>query len=176
MIAHLSKSLHVRASLPEVAGIQLRNFAGADDVASWLVVRNVAFAGQTSAARPWTEKDFRREFLDKSGWRPDWMWLAEAEEESSPLTVGVAAMTTIKCSGTLAASVSWLAVLPEWQRRGVGRLLIAALEAAAWDAGLGLVLAETRSDWAPAMRFYQTLGYERHDHTNVQFSSSSENF
>jgi GNAT superfamily N-acetyltransferase len=55
--------------------------------------------------------------------------------------------------------VHWLAVHPAWRRRGVGRLLMAALEACAWDAGGRTLALETHEDWRAAIEFYGALGY-----------------
>ncbi|MBW3597141.1 MAG: GNAT family N-acetyltransferase [Planctomycetes bacterium] len=157
MIAHLSKVLQPPASNSRLHGFSVGTFGGAPDIQHWLNIRNAAFASQTAGSRPWTEADFHREFTHQPTWRREWMWFATAPDATAP--IGTVAMTPAKRQGTPAASISWLAVLPEWQRRGVGRLLIAVLEAAAWEEGFREVAAETRSDWAPAMRFYRSLGY-----------------
>ena len=159
MVVHLIKLLQSRPESPAPQGIRVRAFGSDADIAAWLAIRNQAFAGQTAGTRPWTENDFRREFLDKPGWRPEWMWFAEPLEAKTPQPVGVVAMTLAQIGQTPAVNVCWLAVLPEWRRRGVARQLMAALEIAAWDAGRPLVRVETRSDWTAAMQFYRSLGY-----------------
>jgi len=55
--------------------------------------------------------------------------------------------------------IHWLAVLPNWRRRGVGRLLVAALEQCCWDAGQHEVFLETHAGWTSALRFYESRGY-----------------
>ena len=55
--------------------------------------------------------------------------------------------------------VHWLAVLPQQRRQGIGRLLMATLEAAAWDAGFRQVSLETHAAWGEAVEFYDALGY-----------------
>jgi GNAT superfamily N-acetyltransferase len=55
--------------------------------------------------------------------------------------------------------VHWLAVLPGWRRRGVGRYLMSVLEARAWELGYREVWLETHAAWAEAVRLYQALGY-----------------
>ena len=55
--------------------------------------------------------------------------------------------------------VHWLAVLPAWRRRGIGRLLMSVLEARAWELGYREVWLETHAAWEEAVRFYRALGY-----------------
>ena len=163
MVVHLVKLLQCRPEVREPPGIGVRTYCGEADIAAWLAIRNQAFAGQTAGTRPWTAHDFRREFLDKPEWRPEWIWFAETLEATTPQPVGTVAMTLAELRQSPAVNVSWLAVLPEWRRRGVGRQLLAALEIYAWDAGRPLVRVETRSDWTAAMQFYQSLGYSPSD-------------
>jgi ribosomal protein S18 acetylase RimI-like enzyme len=55
--------------------------------------------------------------------------------------------------------VHWLIVRSNWRRHGVGRLLMAHLETAAWDAGYREVWLETHVAWEAAVKFYRSLGY-----------------
>ncbi len=57
----------------------------------------------------------------------------------------------------------WIAVDPDAHRRGVGRRLMAASEAAIAARGGRLVVVETasRSDYGPTRRFYEAIGYAR---------------
>jgi GNAT superfamily N-acetyltransferase len=104
------------------------------------------------------------EFLHRWWWKPQWMWLAEAETDPA----GDQAQKPLVGSVTLAMRgepdrawpvVHWLMVHPRWRRRGIGRLLMAHLEAAAWEAGYCEVRLETHAGWEAAARFYETLGY-----------------
>jgi GNAT superfamily N-acetyltransferase len=52
-------------------------------------------------------------------------------------------------------------VSPEVRRRGVGRLLLATLEAAAWSQGERELTLETHADWSAALRLYEACGYAR---------------
>jgi GNAT superfamily N-acetyltransferase len=62
--------------------------------------------------------------------------------------------------GALAVpAVHWLAVLPNWRRRGVGRLLIEALEERSWQQGHREIFLETHEGWTAARRLYESLGY-----------------
>jgi ribosomal protein S18 acetylase RimI-like enzyme len=51
-------------------------------------------------------------------------------------------------------------VRPNCRRQGVATMLMATLEAAAWDAGYREIQAETLSTWTAAIAFYRACGYE----------------
>jgi GNAT superfamily N-acetyltransferase len=54
-------------------------------------------------------------------------------------------------------------VHPAWRRRGVGRLLIAHLESAAYTTGYRQIWLETHAAWDAAARFYESLGFRAAD-------------
>jgi GNAT superfamily N-acetyltransferase len=144
------------------SAIGIRTYQGAEDIPRWLEIRRRSLHGQIAPARPWSEADFRREFLEKPWWRPDWMWFAEEPGSAGAvIPLGAAALRTMESETPAAGSIQWLLVLPEHRRRGVGRQLIRHLEAAAWDFGCRTVIAETLASWQDAVRFYERLGYRR---------------
>jgi GNAT superfamily N-acetyltransferase len=170
-VIHLYRPLFSRPVLPELAGIGLRTFALPTDIAPWLSLRHRAFAREKLGVRAWDEADFRREFCDHVWWRPEWHWLAESRTSaggtspgrpldslSRPL-VGSVALAERRGAARSVAVIHWLAVDPSWRGQGVGRLLLAALEQAAWDSGRREVHLETHVAWTAAMRFYQAAGY-----------------
>lgn len=59
------------------------------------------------------------------------------------------------------AHLKLLAVKPPYQRRGVGRRLIAWLEDSALVAGTPMIYLELRADNARALTFYEKLGYRK---------------
>jgi ribosomal protein S18 acetylase RimI-like enzyme len=161
-VMQLTRELPKRPTLPEVACVRLRHFVGQQDVEVWLELRRRAFARQKLGVRDWDAGDFEREFLHKSWWHTDAMWFAEAQR--LPLTAHAAVGTvTLARRGDgpdAKPVVHWLAVMPGYRRRGVGRLLIATLEAAVWDSGGRQVWLETHSQWAEAAGLYESLGYQ----------------
>ena len=101
----------------------------------------------------WDVADFRREFLEKSWWRPEWMWLAATEESPNAQLVGTATLALRQSETAAIPVVHWLCVLPSWRRRGIGRLLMTVVEQAAWDAGYHEVASNARS-WREAASCY----------------------
>jgi GNAT superfamily N-acetyltransferase len=120
-------------------------------------LRERAFAREKLGVRQWDVADFRAEFLDRSWWRPDWMWFAE-----EPLAglVGTVALALRQSADATVPVVHWLCVLPAWRRRGIGRLLMTNLEQAAWDEGYRQVALETHESWRAAAALYDALSYE----------------
>ena len=98
--------------------------------------------------------------LKKTWWRPEAMWFAETDSPS--LTASAVGTVTLARRGDTPEArpaVHWLAVLPSWRRRGVGRLLITSLEAAVWETGQRQVWLETHAQWGEAAQLYESLGY-----------------
>jgi GNAT superfamily N-acetyltransferase len=157
MLVRFAKNLRARPDLPACSRFRLRNYQGEDDVAVWLDIRRRALVGQIAAGRDWSESDFRREFLAKPWWRPESMWFVEESNTHGAIPLGAAALRL--SDSPAVASIQWLLVVPEARRRGVGRQLVAAVEAAAWDAGCRMVVAETLEAWEGAVRFYESVGY-----------------
>jgi|SRR5215469_4220939 len=149
-VVHLSRHLLSQPEATSVPGVAVRTFAGEQDIDAWLDLHKRAFSLQTPAVRTWTPADFEAEFLRKPWWSPDRMWFAEAE-----MVVG---SVTLALRGRLPV-VHWLMVAPEWRRHGVGRWLMAALEAACWQAGYRAISLETHRGWTAAEAFYRAIGY-----------------
>ena len=162
IVLQLTRTLDARPEVQLPLGIALRNFTGEDDIARWLDIRHRAFARQRMGVPAWTAEDFHREFQAKSWWRPEHLWLAETlpREHPSAETVGAVALA-FRGSGPAARPVvHWLAVLPQWRRRGVGQALMATLEQRCWDLGYRQIWLETLSAWQAAVEMYRSLGYE----------------
>jgi GNAT superfamily N-acetyltransferase len=159
-ILHFRKQLLAPPDAVDVAGIVVRSLAAPAEVPQWLALRERAMAGQIPASRPWTRADFEREMIAKSWWRSDWSWVAvpHAVQGGQPLA---GAVTLAMRAGDAKAVpvVHWLIVDPAYRRRGVGRLLMAHLERAAWDAGWREVELETHAGWEAAVQFYHSIGY-----------------
>jgi GNAT superfamily N-acetyltransferase len=161
VVLQLTRRLDARPFTPDVPGVRLRHFAGAGDVEIWLDLRRRSFARQKLGVRDWDASDFAREFLRKDWWRAEAMRFAELELPSIALgkVVGTVTLARRGIEADAKPVVHWLAVLPGYRGRGIGRLLMASLEAAVWDSGARQVWLETHWQWAEAARLYQALGY-----------------
>jgi GNAT superfamily N-acetyltransferase len=179
-VLQLRRELKNRPEIPSIAGLDVRTYQETD-ILAWLELRHQAFARQRIGVRQWTESDFHSEFTSRWWWRPEHMWLAESSEPSpfgrgrvsagdSPWRGEGAGDQPLIGAVTLAMRgepdqpeprpvVHWLIVHPRWRRRGIGRLLMAHLEAAAWDVGYRDVWLETHAAWEAAAKFYESLGY-----------------
>jgi GNAT superfamily N-acetyltransferase len=163
-VLHLSRSLTDEPAVRECEGVVLRCFADERDIAAWLALRERAFADQRPPVGKWTAADFEREFLDQSWWRPDRMWLAhevrdnEVRDNGQPC-VGSVTLALRKRPAGLRPAIHWLMVDPAHRRCGIGRLLVAAAESAAWHDGFRDVHLETHAGWTAALALYRAMGY-----------------
>ncbi len=57
------------------------------------------------------------------------------------------------------AEIKRMYVCPSVRNRGIGRILVEALEREAWTVGLSKVVLETGTRLASAIRLYESLGY-----------------
>ncbi|HEY2893715.1 MAG TPA: GNAT family N-acetyltransferase [Pirellulales bacterium] len=159
-VQQLTKSLVSRPDLWLLQGATLRNYSGPEDAEIWLQLRRSAFARQRLGIGDWDQADFEREFLSKLWWNPSNMWFAE---DSTGDALGTICLARRQGLAGNRPAIHWLAVLPGARRRGVGRLLVSALEAAVWDAGERQIWLETHAMWREASEFYRALGYRAAD-------------
>jgi GNAT superfamily N-acetyltransferase len=159
-VIQLTRRLSQRPAAAPIEGVRLRHFEGPRDIEVWLELRRRAFARQKVGVGDWSAADFAREFLDKSWWRPEAMWFAEADRTLLPArVVGTVTLARRGPPPGDVPVVHWLAVLGGYRRRGLGRLLVTTLEAAVWDAGERQVWLETHAAWSEALALYRALGY-----------------
>jgi GNAT superfamily N-acetyltransferase len=155
---------------PEVVcppGISLRNYRDPSDIERWLAIRQAAFARLRLGVRSWTVADFEQEVLSRPWWRPERLWFAETQASTGvkeiyqkpSLTVGAVILAERRSADQVQPVVHWLAVLPAWRGRGIGRLLLTQLHQACWDAGWREVRLETHVAWEAAGKAYEAMGY-----------------
>ena len=166
-VLHLYRMLNERPELPRLPGVALRHFAGPRDIGAWLEIRHRAFAREKVGVRQWAAADFEAEFLSKPWWKPERLWFAEVDSGIPGISLAspIGTITLAFRGGGAEAQpvIHWLAVLPSWRRRGVARLLLAALEQTCWEAGYREVGLETHAGWTAALRFYERAGYRSKD-------------
>lgn len=153
-ILHLRKRLDQTPTIVSVPGVAVRNFVVPEDVANWLALRERAIAGLAPEPRPWMHDDYQAEMYDKPWWHAERNWVAVSHDLPNEL---VGAVTLALRKET--AVVHWLLVDPACRRRGIGQLLMAHLEQAAWEAGWREVELETHAGWKATVAFYQSIGY-----------------
>ena len=160
-VLHFSKRLTECPQPGTISGIELRHFRDSEDIRLWLELRHRAFARGTPGILQWTAEDFTAEFLARAWWSPERIWFAVAADSAlgEELPVGTVALADREVGRKTLPAVHWLAVLPGWRRRGVGRLLLENLEAHCWRQGHREVFLETHAGWTAARRLYEELGY-----------------
>jgi len=159
MILQLTKQLSLRPQLSCLQCVTLTQFTKSD-VECWLDLRDLCFADEPVRVRKWTYDDVVTEFFHRWWWNPDRMWLARDEAQR---LIGSVTLAMRGEPGSAKPVAHWLMVSPPWRRRGIGRLLMAHLEAAVWDTGYREISLETHGAWKAAGRFYETLGYRPND-------------
>ncbi len=108
---------------------------------------------------------------------PHWPWSAwmkvldsQIDRESTPHRVALVA--SVPQPGSIRgfavasllppqAELETIAVVPEGQRQGLGRLLFQALGAELKAAGVDELLLEVRASNSPALAFYRSLGFAK---------------
>jgi ribosomal protein S18 acetylase RimI-like enzyme len=170
-ILHLRKRLISLPAAVAVPGVTIRPFNGTDaataaaDARAWLALREAAFAGMIAGGRRaeerrWTLDDFRREFTAKSWWRPERMLFAVTTENDREVIIGSVTLGRSGRAPDDVASLMWLMVAPDQRRRGIGKLLLNAIERQAFEAGETTLTLETHATWSDAVRLYRAAGYE----------------
>jgi GNAT superfamily N-acetyltransferase len=174
-VLHLRKEL-VRPPVEAlVRGVELRTMQLPGDISPWLALRERAMADEVPGVRSWNEDDFLAEMVNKPWWRSDRAWMAIAGElrlggpatRRSPASgyggsnalIGAVTLAMREGRAAIVPVIHWLLVDPAWRRRGIGRMLLAHLERAAWDPGWREVQLETHAGWSSAVAFYHSMGY-----------------
>lgn len=152
----MRKLLTTEPVLLTVAGVAFRTFQGTDDIEPWVALRERAFGNERISIRCWHYTHFQEEFLAKSWWRPEHLWLAFDDEQ----LVGAVTLAQRGAGAAARPAVHWLMVHPAHRRRGIAAALMSNLERAVWEAGQREIVLETHAAWTRAAAFYLRNGYE----------------
>ena len=144
------RPLDTARDLGGVASVVAEAFRGEMDPAGARVVREMRFVGYLGPLAWWLDL-----FAPVGeGFTPGFVWLEDGR------IVGNATLRRALPSwrGWIVGNV---AVLPEYQGRGIGRELVQACVARARDEDGEWVALEVRADNAPAHHLYQSLGFQQ---------------
>jgi ribosomal protein S18 acetylase RimI-like enzyme len=136
-------------SLP--AGMQLRTYRPGDDNTAYVRIYNLIY----SPERTTTEQEM---YWDSIYPQENPRLRHTAENADGQV---VAASVCLRPFWMDAPGVYWLEIMvhPEWQRRGIGRAMLAALEAFACRQGAAILRTNCREDFAGAIRFLERAGF-----------------
>ena len=98
---------------------------------------------------PWSENSIGAELNSRLS---DWLVVTEVEQ----VVAYVGAQTVIDSSDMMN-----IAVHPDFRRRGIGEMLVAALEEQLRQRGSQMLLLEVRDSNAPAIALYEKLGFRQ---------------
>ena len=157
MIRRYRKTLSEPDGIRSLPNVSVREYQDGSDQAAWIRIHREAF-GHTE---PWTRSRFEREFCSREWWHPQRMLFAV--DTRPPEAVGSVTLGEKLIDDTALGVVCWLAVVPGWQRRGVGSLLMSRAESLARRLGYDRLELETLASWTAANRFYDAHGWQRID-------------
>ena len=98
---------------------------------------------------PWSENSIASELNSRLS---DWLVVTEGEQ----VVAYVGAQTVIDSSDMMN-----IAVHPDFRRRGIGEMLVAALEEQLRQRGSKMLLLEVRDSNVPAIALYEKLGFHQ---------------
>lgn len=151
-VIRLTYRLHgLTIGVGEPPGVRIRTVDAADDRAA--IIGMMEFAQIYDEPRP-IARGVLAELVSRPG-RAVAAWLATVDGTPAGLVTLVAADS----GAAIRHSIAWLFVAGPFQRRGVGRALVAVAIDRAVAAGACEVWVETRSDWLRAMAFWEAVGF-----------------
>lgn len=132
-------------------GVSLQRYAPSSDPR---VIADLVDACRSAAGPALSAGGVRAELTSRPG-RLVTTWLAREGEDA----VGLVAVVAAGHGPALRHSIAWLLVAERARRRGVGRTLAAVAVGAALAEGARDVWVETRTDWTPAVAFWNAVGF-----------------
>ena len=115
----------------------------------------IALWDKAGLLRPWNDpqKDIARKLAEMATSGHSWFWVAEFE--------GAAIAAAMAGYDGHRGSVNYLGVDPDYRHSGVGRLIMAQIEADLIAAGCPKLNLLVRADNLDVQAFYEKLGYGR---------------
>jgi GNAT superfamily N-acetyltransferase len=133
------------------AGLRLREYRPEDDIAAYVEINNLIYSPERTTVE--------QELYWESIYPQDNPRLRHTAENADGQAVAVSAC--LRPFWMDAPGVYWLGIMvhPEWQRRGIGRAMLAALEPFAREHGALILRGDCREDFAAAARFLERAGF-----------------
>lgn len=137
------------AQLP--AEIKLREYRPEDDTAAYVEIHNLIYAPERTTVE--------QELYGEKIYPEDNPRLRYTAENNDGRVVAVG--TCLRPFWMEAPGVFWLGMMvhPEWQRRGIGRAMLALLEPFARDQGASILRTQCREDFTATLRFLKRAGF-----------------
>jgi mycothiol synthase len=132
-------------------GVMLREYRPQDDTESYVEINNLIFSPERTTVE--------QELYWESIYPPENPRLRHTAEAVDGQVVAVSAC--LRPFWMDAPGVYWLGIMvhPEWQRRGIGRIMLAALEPFAREQGGTILRTNCREDFAASIRFLEQAGF-----------------
>jgi ribosomal protein S18 acetylase RimI-like enzyme len=129
--------------------LRLRPFMASDSQAV------ISLWQRAGLLRPWNdpEKDIQRKLDELASGATGWFWIGEADGQ-----IIAAAMAAYDGHR---GSVNYLAVDPDHQKSGIGRMIMDRIEADLHAAGCPKINLLVRDDNQSVLAFYAQLGYQQ---------------
>ena len=144
----------VRAEdLPE--GFALKAFDAERDLQEWCNVRNIAFATVKGNETPITP-EMVRSFTDRNDYLSGGMIMLTHEGRA----IGIARGTRDEYNGKAIMNIGSVAVLPEYQGRGLGRVLLREAVRFAKRVGFSSTILSVNADNEGARKIYDREGFK----------------
>jgi mycothiol synthase len=143
----MSAETHVQ--LP--AGVRLREYSPEHDTAAYVEINNLIYSPERTT--------IEQELYWESIYPQENPRLRHTAETVDGQVVAVSAC--LRPFWMIASGAYWLGieVHPEWQRRGIGQAMLAALEPFAREQGAMILRTNCREDFAAAIRFLERAGF-----------------
>ena len=133
------------------AGVRLREYRPGEDVAAYVEINNLIYSPERTTVE--------QELYWESIYPQENPRLRHTAETVDGKVVAVNAC--LRPFWMIASSAFWLGieVCPEWQRRGIGQAMLAALEPFAREQGGMILRTNCREDFAASIRFLERAGF-----------------
>jgi GNAT superfamily N-acetyltransferase len=135
-------------------------------VVASLARESAAFAADRRPGLRAGPQPLPRGILAELGSRPGrqvegWLAFIPSPDRAGERVAGLVSLVTAGSATGIRYSIGWLLVHPTARRGGVGRALVAQACRRAADLSAGKIWVECRSDWAEAMAFWRSVGFDR---------------